>query len=79
MIYGIIRTIAMRKRKFRITDLVPPLMTKPAENALRQLTVNGELVRVKKILVKRDGTWDIQGVYSGTKHLRPAELTNRQL
>jgi len=60
-------------------DLIPPLTSSKAKSNLDHLVKSGELSRINKVLVKRDGTWDIQWVYTATKQLRPAELTNRQL
>jgi len=79
VIYALIRTFAKKHRKFMERDLVPPLTHSNAVSSLRNLVKSGELLRINKVLIKRDGTWDIQWVYTKTKGLRPAELTNRQL
>ena len=75
----LIRTLAKKRKKFMERDLVPPLTHYKARSSLRNLVKAGELLRLNRVLVKRDGTWDIQWVYTRTKGLRPAELTNRQL
>ena len=78
-IFEAIRSLAIRQKTFKEDDLVPGMTPYQAKVNLKHLSEVGELRRLRREIVQRDGFCDVQWIYEKTKRLRPAELTNRQL
>lgn len=78
VVLKVIREVAGKRKRFKITDLVPPLTFIQARCSLNLLIKNGEIVRAKSAYPMGNGWW-LRAIYQRTEHLRPPELTNKQL
>lgn len=76
VVYKAIRSLAMRRKKFKITDLCPPLTWGQANSGLNELIKHSEIVRVKRAVFMGSRA---RAIYQKTELLRPADLTNKQL